>query len=57
MRIADEPEEFAGAVVSLYNDPAACAAICQKTQAYIREHFSVDAAWKVIEEDFTRQER
>ena len=57
MRIADEPEDFAGAVVSLYNDPAACAAMCRKTQAYIREHFSVDAAWKVIEEDFTRQER
>ena len=57
MRIADEPEDFAGAVVSLYNDPDTCAAMCRKTQAYIREHFSVDAAWKVIEEDFTRQER
>ena len=57
MRIADEPEDFAGAVVSLYNDPDTCAAMCRKTQAYIREHFSVDAAWKVIEEDFTRQKR
>ena len=26
--------------------------MCEGTQKYIREHFSMDGAWKVIEEDF-----
>ena len=50
--VEDEPERFADAVVGLYKNPDACQELCKKTQAYIREHFSVDAAWKVIEEDF-----
>ncbi len=29
-----------------------CAGCVEKTQEYIRAHFSVDGAWKVIEEDF-----
>ena len=28
--------------------------LSEKTQEYIKDHFSVDAAWKVIEKDFTR---
>ncbi|MCI8455143.1 MAG: glycosyltransferase [Lachnospiraceae bacterium] len=52
MKIADSPEGFADCVAKLYQDPAACQALCKKTQSYIREYFSVDAAWSVIEEDF-----
>lgn len=52
LAVADEPEVFADAVVSLYQDDAACRELCEKTQRYIREHFSVDAAWRGIEEDF-----
>lgn len=52
--VEDEPESFAEATVKLYQDTDACQDLCRKTQDYIRKHFSMDAAWKVIEEDFTR---
>lgn len=50
--VEDTPETFADAVVKLYQDDAACQNLCEKTQQYIRNHYSVDAAWRVIEEDF-----
>lgn len=50
--VEDEPEAFAQTVAELYQDHAACRELCQKTQRYIRQHFSLDAAWKRIEEDF-----
>lgn len=50
--IADEPEDFAAAVLQLYQDEAVCLELCRRTQRYIREYFSIDAAWAVIEEDF-----
>lgn len=50
--VEDEPEQFAETVVNLYRDQEACRALCRKTQNYIRDHFSVDAAWRVIEDDF-----
>ncbi len=52
MKVADEPEAFAAEVTALYDDPAECRRLCEETQRYIRDYFSVDAAWKVIEEDF-----
>lgn len=55
MKVADEPEKFAKEVVSLYQNTGACQELCDRTQAYIRDYFSVDAAWKVIEEDFTKE--
>lgn len=55
MRIADEPEAFAEQVVKLYGDPGACASMAVETQKYIRDYFSVDAAWDVIKEDFTKK--
>lgn len=50
--VEDEPEAFADMVVKLYQDTEVCQELSRRTQEYIREHFSVDAAWKVIEEDF-----
>lgn len=50
--VEDEPGAFADAVVRLYQDDAACLELCERTQTYIKSHFSVDAAWRVIEEDF-----
>lgn len=55
MKIADEPEVFAEQVVNLYGDPGACASMAVETQKYIRDYFSVDAAWDVIKEDFTKK--
>ena len=54
MKIADEPQAFADAVTALYNDLKACRDMCMETQKYIRDYFSVDAAWDVIREDFTK---
>lgn len=54
MKIADEPEQFAESVVELYHNPEACRSMCMETQKFIRDYFSVDAAWDVIKEDFTR---
>lgn len=53
--VEDRPERFAQAVVSLYEDPSRCRELCEKTQEYIRAHFSLDGAWEVIEEDFQRK--
>ncbi len=50
--VEDEPEGFADAVAGLYQDTDACRELCRRTQEYIRGHFSVDAAWRVIAEDF-----
>lgn len=55
MKVADEPEAFAAAVTGLYGDADALKAMSQATQSYIRDHFSVDAAWKIIEEDFRKE--
>lgn len=52
MAVWDTPREFADAVIRLYQDDEACGEMSRKTQVYIREHHSVDAAWSVVEEDF-----
>lgn len=52
--VEEEPAAFAQAVVSLYKDPDRCLQLCRKTQEYIRNYYSLDAAWSTIEEDFTQ---
>ena len=52
MRIADKAEEFAAVVNDLYDDTAALAAMGEEAVRYIKEHNSMEAAWKVVEEDF-----
>ena len=52
LEIADQPEQFAARTVKLYQDNDRLRELCHKTQDYIRKHFSLDGAWKVIEEDF-----
>ncbi|MCI8725561.1 MAG: glycosyltransferase [Hungatella sp.] len=52
MQIKDRPEEFAQATAQLYQEPQRCLEMSIKTQEYIRRHYSVDAAWRVIQEDF-----
>lgn len=53
LEVADDPDDFAVKTAELYADKDRLLAMCRRTQTYIREHFSVDAAWKVIEEDFS----
>lgn len=54
LEIEDEPEAFADKVVELYEDDERCRLLCERTQAYIKKHFSLEGAWKVIEQDFQR---
>ena len=52
MEIQDEAEAFARAAAALYGDPEACGRLSRKAQTYVRSHYSMDAAWEVIREDF-----
>ena len=54
LEVEDDPKVFADKTVALYQDNDRCRQMCEGTQKYIREHFSMDGAWKVIEEDFSR---
>ena len=47
-------EEFAQAVEDLYGDPNRCRLISGATQVYMREHFSLDAVWNCVKDDFKR---
>lgn len=53
MIVKDNPKEFAAEVAALYQDDMRCRKLCDRTQSYIREHHSVEAAWDVIKDDFT----
>lgn len=50
--VEDKPEDFAKAVTELYGDEKRLCELCARTQEYIKDHFSVDAAWEVVREDF-----
>lgn len=50
--IEDQPESFAETVISLYQDKKRLLELCDRTQEYIKDYFSLDAAWEVIREDF-----
>ena len=52
LRIEDKPEDFARAVTELYEDDEKLAQMCGKTQEYIKAHFSEEAVWNVVREDF-----
>lgn len=52
MVIQDEPEAFANEVLGLYRDLERLKVMSRETQAYVKRHYSVDAAWSVVEEDF-----
>ncbi len=53
MMIRDGALEFAEAVFALYEEPNVCMDLSRRTQRYIKERYSVKAAWSVIEEDFS----
>ncbi len=43
---------FADKLTELYQDTDSCRKLAAACGTYIREHYSIDAAWSVIEEDF-----
>ena len=54
LEVADGAEEFAQKTVELYENPERLRELSDRTQEYIRANFSVDGAWDVVKEDFTR---
>lgn len=53
MCIQDEPETFANEILRLYADLTRMKEMSRKTQEYIQSYYSVEAAWSVVEEDFS----
>ena len=51
--VEDEPKQFAEKVLELYNDDEQLEGMGNKSQQFVKEYFSTDAVWKIIEEDFT----
>ena len=52
MEVADEAPEFAKKVLALYNAPERLKKTVEDYQNYVKENNSVDAVWKIVEEDF-----
>ncbi len=52
--VEDEAMAFAGKVTALYQDNEGCRRMARKTQDYMKEHFSMDGAWNIVKDDFTR---
>lgn len=51
--IVDEPEHFAAEVVRLYQDDESLSRLIRQGRRLIREQFSTDAVWSIIEKDIT----
>ena len=56
-KAAETEQSFADAVLKLYGDDKVLASISAETQDYIREYYSLDAAWKVIAPDFAAKKK
>ena len=52
VNVADKAEDFAAQVLKLYNNTEQCIHTAKAYQEYVKENFSVDAVWKIVQEDF-----
>ncbi|PXV91456.1 GT2 family glycosyltransferase [Lachnotalea glycerini] len=52
LEIRNSEEDFAKCVIKLYQDNKELTNIAHHMQEFIKEYFSIDAVWKIIEEDF-----
>ena len=52
VRVEDETESFANAVVELYQDEKLLAKTVENYQKLIKENFSLDAVWDIVKDDF-----
>lgn len=50
--VEDDATTFAEQIVNLYDNNQKLAEMGNKTQEYIKEHFSVDAVWNIVKDDF-----
>ncbi len=52
VKVADETEEFANAVIELYQDENALVQTVKDYQELVRRNFSLEAVWNIVKEDF-----
>lgn len=50
--IKDEPKEMIDAVCEIYDKQKVLSEMSEKNQVYVQKHFSVDAVWDIIKDDF-----
>lgn len=50
--VEDDAAAFAENIVELYDDAEKLAEMGNKTQEYIKEHFSIEAVWNIVKDDF-----
>ena len=50
--IEDKPQELVEAICNVYTDEEQLKEMSEKSQKYVREKFSTDAVWNIIQEDF-----
>lgn len=55
MEVTDDAKEFADKVMSLYNDNDRLIATVEQYQNYVKAHYSTEAVWDIIKEDFSRE--
>lgn len=52
LSVKNSAEEFADEVIRLYQNPAELKQYSDRAVAFVDKHYSMDAAWSVIQEDF-----
>ena len=50
--VKDQEEELIQVISELYNNKEKLTQMSEKSQQFVREHFSTDAVWNVIKDDF-----
>lgn len=53
MAVADDPREFAHTAALCYSQPETCLDMSRKAKEYVKSRYSVEAAWSVVETDFS----
>lgn len=54
MSVEDEAAAFAAAALWLYGNPEECVDLSRRAREYVKSRYSVDAAWRVVGEDFSQ---
>ena len=50
--MADDAEDFANAVIRLYQDETVLAQTVKDYQKLVKQNFSLEAVWNIVKEDF-----
>ena len=53
VEVQNDADKFAESVVKLYNDNDILQHMSEESQAYIKEHNSIEAVWNIVKDDFS----